>query len=157
MALQDFDLSEKMERLELISQELKNLKDKNKNLPQNRKLEDVVKLFPPEALQNLCYIISINVWYFGAEFQINSKVKYKMEGKRVKILNVSIYQRKNLKNEELKLELSRKVTDFFIKLGIETNFPPNLYLGLTNIYSSENDCKQEWKVGDFLSEGKLLD
>ena len=84
MASQDFDLSEKMERLELISQELKDLKDKNRNLPQNRRLEDVVKLFPPEALQNLCYIISINVWYLVRNFKSIARSNIKWKEKELK-------------------------------------------------------------------------
>lgn len=101
--------------------------------------------------QQLYDVLTIKIWFFRNVFSENElDIRFVSENNLPEVSFHSGYT----KGDKERDESMKALNDFFNGKGIiATSSPPSLYIGITKIYSSENDCKSEWKLKELLGRG----
>jgi serine/threonine protein kinase len=104
----------------------------------------------PHLSQQLYDVLAIKIWFFRSVFSEDKLNIDASEDSIIDVLFISGYT----ETDEERDESMRALNNFFNKVkGVQIKTSPSLYIGITKIYSSENDCKSEWKLTEPLGRG----
>jgi serine/threonine protein kinase len=109
------------------------------------------RLGAEHLIQQLYDLLNIKIWFFHYRFSEDMLEIFVSDEDPDTITEIHFSGRTETNDE--REESIKALNNYFNKVeGVKIS-PPSLYVGITKIYASEEDCKSEWKIENLLGRG----